>query len=82
MEIPARARQDEIADRITPSGLLLYNESFASTNEREGSEIARQIARAMVEAKVKVFFVSHLFDLADSIYRQQLGTAQFVRAER
>jgi hypothetical protein len=76
------ARMSEIADTITPSGLLLCNESFASTNEREGSEIARQILRAMVEAKVKVFFVTHLFDLADSLYRQQLESALFLRAER
>ena len=62
------ARMSEIADTITPSGLLLCNESFGSTNEREGSEIARQVVRAMVEAKVKVFFVTHLFDLADSIH--------------
>jgi DNA mismatch repair ATPase MutS len=76
------ARMSEIAETITPTGLLLCNESFASTNEREGSEIARQIVRAMVEAHVKVFFVTHLFDLADSIYRQRLEDALFLRAER
>jgi DNA mismatch repair ATPase MutS len=76
------ARMSEIADTIRSSALLLCNESFASTNEREGSEIARQIVQAMVEAQVTVFFVTHLFDLADSLYRQQLGTALFLRAER
>src|SRR6266516_6246035 len=75
-------RMSEIADQITPDSLLLCNESFAATNEREGSEIARQIVRALVEARVKVLFVTHLFDLADSIYGQQLGTALFLRAER
>jgi hypothetical protein len=76
------ARMSDIAETITPTGLLLCNESFASTNEREGSEIARQIVRAMVEAQVKTFFVTHLYDLADSIYRQQLESALFLRAER
>ena len=33
------ARMSEIADQITPHCLVLCNESFASTNEREGSEI-------------------------------------------
>jgi DNA mismatch repair ATPase MutS len=75
-------RMSEIADAITPTALLLCNESFASTNEREGSEIARQVIRAMIEAKVKVVFVTHLFDLADGFYRQQLETALFLRAER
>ncbi len=76
------SRISEIADTITPGCLLLCNESFASTNEREGSEIARQVITAMIEARVKVVFVTHLFDLADSVYRQRLETALFLRAER
>lgn len=76
------SRMSEIADEIRPAGLLLCNESFASTNEREGSEIARQVVRAMVEAKVKVVFVTHLYDLASSFHRQEPGTALFLRAER
>jgi DNA mismatch repair ATPase MutS len=75
-------RMSEIGDAIRPMSLLLCNESFASTNEREGSEIARQVVGALVEAGVKVFFVTHLFDLADGFYRQQLETALFLRAER
>jgi DNA mismatch repair ATPase MutS len=75
-------RMSEIADTITPTGLLLCNESFASTNEREGSEIARQVVRAMVEANVKVFYVTHLYDLANSLYQEQSQTGLFLRAER
>ena len=72
----------EIADAIAPTGLLLCNESFSSTNEREGSEIARQVIRAMVEASVRLFFVTHLYDLANSLYRDETTTAFFLRAER
>jgi DNA mismatch repair ATPase MutS len=75
-------RMREITDTIRPTSLLLCNESFASTNEREGSEIARQVVGALIEAEVNVFFVTHLFDLADGFYRQQLETALFLRAER
>lgn len=75
-------RMSAIADLIQPRSLLLCNESFASTNEREGSEIARQLITAMLEGGVKVFFVTHLFDLADSLYRRQLDNALFLRAER
>jgi DNA mismatch repair ATPase MutS len=75
-------RMSEIADAIRPTSLLLCNESFASTNEREGSEIARQVVGAMVEAGVKVFFVTHMFDLANGFYRQQHEAALFLRAER
>lgn len=75
-------RMSTIADLIQPCSLLLCNESFASTNEREGSEIARQLIKAMLEGGVKVFFVTHLFDLADSLHHQQLDNALFLRAER
>ncbi|GMR02166.1 MAG: DNA mismatch repair protein MutS [Acidimicrobiia bacterium] len=75
-------RMSDIADEIGPGCILLCNESFSSTNEREGSEIARQVVRALVEAGVKVFFVTHLFDLAQSVYRTELESALFLRAER
>lgn len=75
-------RMSGIADEIAPNSILLCNESFAATNEREGSEIARQVVRAMMEAGIKVFFVTHLFDLAHGFYRQRLETALFLRAER
>ncbi len=75
-------RMSVIADLIKPRSLLLCNESFASTNEREGSEIARQLIKAMLEGGVKVIYVTHLFDLADSLHRQQLDNALFLRAER
>ncbi|MGH8315450.1 MAG: MutS-related protein, partial [Steroidobacterales bacterium] len=75
-------RMSTIADLIRPRSLLLCNESFASTNEREGSEIARQLIKAMLEGAVKIVYVTHLFDLADSLYREQLDSALFLRAER
>ncbi len=75
-------RMSDIADEITPNCILLCNESFAATNEREGSEIARQVVRALIEAGIKIFFVTHLFDLAHGFYRQRLDTAFFLRAER
>jgi hypothetical protein len=76
------ARMSEIAGNITPNCLLLCNESFASTNEREGSEIARQVLTALLDADVKVLFVTHMFDLASSFHRQGRDNALFLRAER
>jgi hypothetical protein len=76
------ARMSAIADLIGPRCLLLCNESLGSTNEREGAEIARELIRAMVDAKVTVFFVTHLFDLAHSLNRARLDNALFLRAER
>ena len=76
------SRMSAIVDEIKPNALILFNESFAATNEREGSEIARQITRALLEMKIKVFFVTHLYDLASSLYEQKMKNAIFLRAER
>jgi hypothetical protein len=75
-------RMSEITDRIRPDSVVLVNEAFASTNEREGSEIARQIVRALTEQGVRVFFVTHLFELARSFSSEGLGKVLFLRAER
>jgi hypothetical protein len=75
-------RMSQIADQIVPHSILLCNESFASTNEREGSEIARQVVRAMLDKQIKVFFVTHMYELAQGFYSQQLDAALFLRAER
>jgi DNA mismatch repair ATPase MutS len=71
-----------ILDSITPDALVLFNESFSATNEREGSEIARQITSALLEKRVKIFFVTHLYDFAHSIYEKRGAASIFLRAER
>jgi DNA mismatch repair ATPase MutS len=76
------SRMSAIVDEITSAGIVLFNESFAATNEREGSEISRQIVRALLEVGIKVLYGMHLFDLADGFHARQLNTALFLRAER
>ncbi len=75
-------RMSDIAGSITPNSMLLFNESFAATNEREGSEIARQIISALVENGVKVFFVTHLYEFARGLFDKKMGNALFLCAER
>ena len=75
-------RMSGIAGQITAGCLLLCNESFASTNEREGSEIARQFIRALTEAGIRIIFVTHLYDLAERLYARHDPATLFLRAER
>jgi len=75
-------RMSVIAGRIRAGCLLLCNESFASTNEREGSEIARQVIRALTEAGIRIIVVTHLYDLAGRCYAARDPAALFLRAER
>lgn len=73
-------RMNAIADQVHRSALVLFNESFAATHEREGSEIARQIVFALLENNVTVFFVSHMYEFARSFLDD--GRVLFLRAER
>lgn len=76
------ARMSTVVDLLTPGAVMLFNESFAATNEREGSEIAGQITRALVESGVKVFFVTHMYEFARAFFEQGGDDVLFLRAER
>jgi DNA mismatch repair ATPase MutS len=76
------SRMSQIAEAVEPGGVVLCNESFSSTNEREGSEIARQLIRAFGESGVRTFYVTHLYDLASGFHEQRRDDVRFLRAER
>jgi hypothetical protein len=71
-----------IADYIGPHCLMLFNESFAGTNEREGAEIGYQVVRALLEAQIRVFFVTHRYAFAGRFHREHPQATLFLRAER
>lgn len=73
-------RMRNVVQQIRPGCLILFNESFAATNEREGSEISRQVITAFLESDIRVICVTHLFDLAHSFTNR--SDTYFLRAER
>lgn len=73
-------RMSGIADHIHRGALVLFNESFAATHEREGAEIARQITSALLENNVTVFFVSHMYEFSRSFLEDD--RVVFLRADR
>jgi hypothetical protein len=82
---PIRISRFIRAGRGTPYGqqanpLVLFNESFAATNVREGSEIAQQIVSALLEREVMVLFVSHMCEFARSLLDRK--DVLFLRADR
>ena len=65
------SRLDEIMSHIKKGALMLFNESFQSTAEREGSTIAFDVIRALHEKSISVVSVSHmyyLYTLLDDMY--------------
>jgi hypothetical protein len=75
-------RMSVIVDKLAPGAMVLFNESFAATNEREGSEIATQITRALLERGVKIFFVTHLYEFARAFHARNFNAVLFLRADR
>jgi hypothetical protein len=76
------SRMSEIVDHITSHSMVLFNESFAATNEREGSEIARQIISALLERGVRALYVTHMYELAHGFYERRMENVLFLRAGR
>lgn len=75
-------RMSLIVDRLKKDSLVLFNESFASTNEIEGSEISKQIVSALMEYKTEMFFVTHMYKFAGDFYEKGLNNVMFLRAQR
>ncbi len=73
-------RMRKITDYIRPGDLLLLNESFSSTSEREGSELLRQVTQALADSGVEVFSVTHLHTYAAAFRDRE--EVQYLRAER
>jgi len=76
------ARMSGLTAAISTGALLLCNESFAATNEREGSEIGGELIRALTDTGNLVVFVTHLYDLAAAFHATHADTTLFLRAER
>ncbi len=76
------SRIHRIVDGLEPESMVLLNESFATTTEEEGSEIAYDIIKAFTEAGVKVLTVTHLLSFAQKVYREEWDKAIFLSAQR
>ena len=61
-------RMDKIIDHLGKDSLILLNESFATTTEKEGSAIAYDIIKALKEEGVRIFTVTHLLSFAQKLY--------------
>jgi DNA mismatch repair ATPase MutS len=76
------SRMSDIVDHIAPYSMVLFNESFAATNEREGSEVATQVMTALLEKSFRVVCVTHLYELAHGFFTRKRADILFLRADR
>lgn len=76
------ARMSEIVDHFQPGLLLLCNESFASTSEREASDVADGVIEGLRRAGARVIFVTHLYEYAHDAAERADPASLFLRAAR
>lgn len=77
-------RMSRIIDNLGEHSMILLNESFATTTEKEGSVIAYDIIKALTEAGVKILTVTHLLSFAQRMYDEAGGGQgiEFFSAQR
>ena len=75
-------RMSAIADTAKGHAMVLFNESFSSTNEREGTVIARDIIRALVDSGMRVVFVTHFYELTEDVHALHTSGALLLKAGR
>ncbi|MEU6558559.1 MutS-related protein [Nocardia nova] len=75
-------RMRELTQRVTPGSMVLWNEPFASTNEREAAQILAPITEALLDSGVKVIVVTHLHDFASEQAERGRSADLFLRAGR
>ncbi|MBP3754792.1 MAG: hypothetical protein J6I66_08035 [Lachnospiraceae bacterium] len=79
-------RMSKIVEEIDDNSLILLNESFATTTEKEGSVIAYDIIKALSEAGVRILTVTHLLSFARRMYEDSVESKdtsiEFLSAER
>ena len=75
-------RMDALVPLLRPGTLMLFNESFAATNEREGSQLCSQITRALLEHGIEIAFVTHFYTFAHQFAEMHREDFCFLRAQR
>ena len=73
-------RMSQLIDHMDKYSLVLFNESFSSTNEREGSRINKDICDALITHDTEVFSVTHLYTFSSSYLEND--KVMFLLAER
>ena len=71
-----------LVDACSPASLVLLNESFSTTDEREGAAIGVEAVAGLLDAGARVWFVTHNYELATGLGEAAGPSTLFLRAAR
>lgn len=74
-------RMSDMINHMHPGCMVLFNESFAATNAREGAEIAGNIVNALLKTGNSVIFVTHLYELGSLFMNMESDKVRFLKAD-
>ncbi len=74
-------RMSELIDHMSSGSIVLFNESFAATNAREGAEIAGHIVNALLDTGNSVMFVTHIYELTSLFLNRGDENVKFLKAD-
>lgn len=75
-------RMRQIIEQASPHALVAMNESFASTNDAEAADVAVPVIRALLDTGIRVVLVTHSYELAARLLRDEGQRAVSLRAQR
>ncbi len=76
------SKMNILVDALKPGSLLLMNESFQTTTPGDSLLLAQEIIPALMDAGVKVLFVTHLYGYAADVHEHRAEDTLFLLAKR
>lgn len=76
------SKLSRLVDVLKPGALLLMNESFQTTTPGDAKRLAAEIVPALLDAGIRVLFVTHLYGYAMDVFEQKSDDTLFLRAQR
>ncbi len=52
---------------MKPNSMILMNETFSTTAEKDGAQLAEEVIEALKESSIDVFYVTHLYSYAQKM---------------
>ncbi len=75
-------RVHEVVQAMTDHSVVVMNETFSSTNEAEGSQIAFDVVKGLASSGVQLRCVTHMYEFARRLSEGPEARAVFLRAPR
>lgn len=75
-------RLSDMIEYICGGDMIFFNESFSSTNEKEGTDLAIPITNALLSQGIRIFYVTHFYTYTHYYHQEQGESCMLLKAQR